>query len=62
MENILCCNLQHFRSLVCVLHGFYMLVTKPENAHSQKVMFLMKSAIHLLEVCLSIYLLCGERE
>lgn len=36
-----------------LLHDFYILVTKLENAGSQEVMFLMNSAIHLLEVCLS---------
>lgn len=36
---------------MCVLHGFYSLVTTLEKARSQKVMFLMKIAIHLLEVC-----------
>lgn len=53
---VVICSFFHHWS---VLHDFYILVTKLENACSQEVMFLMKSAIHLLKFVCPFYLLCG---
>lgn len=49
-----CVVICSFFNLWCVLQAFYILVTKLENARSKKVMFLMKSAVHLLKFVLFI--------